>query len=305
MKDDTKEKEDDTKQLKQCEVDLEDARNLSSAREKLLLANLRELEEVHRVLSQKIEEIKERDARIRSFDEILTRANRLSSLGELAASIAHEIKNPLISIEGFAKRIGRAKDAEKVHHYAQFIEKEADRLSKVLTRLLDFSRMSEPDREPLDLNETVDDTVLFLEHHLTRFRNINLTIKKGKRFPRVHADKIHLQQALINIVMNAAQAMSDGGPLIIQTGTDRKGYAWIAVTDKGPGIDPETLKRIFEPFFTTKPKGQGTGLGLPLSKRLIEANGGKIEVESVVGEGTTFRLLLPFADPSMKNRAER
>jgi two-component system NtrC family sensor kinase len=298
--DDTKDK--DTKQLKQCEVELEDARNLSSAREKLLLANLRELEEVHHVLSEKIGQIKERDARIRSFDEILTRANRLSSLGELAASIAHEIKNPLVSIEGFAKRIGRAKDAEKVHQYAQFIEREADRLSKVLTRLLDFSRMSEPVREPLDLNETVDDTILFLEHHLTRFRNIDLTVRKGRRLPQVHADKIHVQQALINIVMNAAQAMSEGGPLVIETGTDRKRYAWIAVTDKGPGMDQETLKHIFEPFFTTKPKGQGTGLGLPLSKRLIEANSGEIEVKSAVGEGTTFRLLLPFAKPSETNK---
>lgn len=292
----------DRRRLKQCEVELEDAKNLSSAREKLLLANLRELKEVHRALNEKVEQIRERDARIRSFDEVLTRANRLSSLGELAASIAHEIKNPLVSIEGFAKRIGRSKDPEKVHQYAQFIEREAERLSKVLTRLLDFSRMSEPVREPLDLNETVDDTILFLEHHLTRFRHIDLVVQKGKRLPQVRADKIHVQQALINIVMNAAQAMSEGGPLTIETGTDRKRYAWIAVTDKGPGIEPETLKLIFEPFFTTKPKGQGTGLGLPLSKRLIEANNGKIEVKSSPGEGTIFRLLLPVAD---KSRAKK
>ena len=285
----------DTNFLKQCEIELEDAKNLSSAREKLLLANLRELGEVHHALSEKIEQINERDARIRSFDEILTRANRLSSLGELAASIAHEIKNPLVSIEGFARRISQAKDSAKVQQYAQFIEREAERLSKVLTRLLDFSRMSEPAKEPLDLNETVDDTVLFLEHHLTRFRNVSLTVRKAKGLPKVRADKIHVQQALINIVMNAAQAMVEGGPLVIETGSDRKEYAWIAVADKGPGIEPDVLNRIFEPFFTTKPKGQGTGLGLPLSKRLIEANDGKIEVESSPGEGTTFRLLLPFA----------
>lgn len=293
-----------TKRLKQCEVELEDAKNLSSAREKLLLANLRELKEVHHILSDKIEQIRERDARIRSLDEILTRANRLSSLGELAASIAHEIKNPLVSIEGFAKRIVRVKDSEKIHQYAQFIEREAERLSKVLARLLDFSRMSEPLKEPLDLNETVDDTVLFLEHHLTRFRNVNLAVKKAKRLPQVRADKIHVQQALINIVMNAAQAMSEGGPLVIETGSDRKGFAWIAVTDKGPGIEPDALNRIFEPFFTTKPKGQGTGLGLPLSRRLIEANDGKVEVYSTLGEGTTFRLLLPFIAESRKSKTK-
>jgi signal transduction histidine kinase len=296
-----KTEKDDAKLANQCEVELEDAKNLLSTREKLLLANLRELEEVHHALREKIDEIRDRDARIRSLDETLTRANRLSSLGELAASIAHEIKNPLISIEGFAKRLGRVKDPAKIHQYARFIEGEAERLSKVLTRLLDFSRMAEPDREPLDINETVDDTVLFLEHHLTRFRNIDLTVKKAKRVPRVRADKIHVQQALINIVMNAAQAMREGGPLTIETGTGKGGYAWITVADKGPGIEPETLKRIFEPFFTTKPKGQGTGLGLPLSKRLIEANGGKIEVETAVGEGTTFRLLFPFADTATES----
>lgn len=299
MADDTK--ENNTKQLRQCEVELEDTRNLLSTREKLLLANLQELEEVHRALREKIDEIRERDARIRSLDEILTRANRLSSLGELAASIAHEIKNPLVSIEGFARRIERSKDAEKIHQYSQFISREAERLSKVLARLLDFSRMADPAREPLDINETVDDTILFLEHHLTRFRNIQVTVKKARRLPRVHADKVHVQQALINIVMNAAQAMSEGGPLTIETGTDKEDYVWITVADKGPGIDPETLKRIFEPFFTTKPKGQGTGLGLPLSKRLIEANGGRIEVKSAKGKGTMFQLLLPFADTKEMN----
>jgi len=289
-----KKEENHRKQLNQCEVELEDARNLLNARERLLMANLQELKDVHHALRDKIEQIREKDERIRDLDEILTRANRLSSLGELAASIAHEIKNPLISIEGFARRIGRSKDEAKIHQYSRFIEREAERLSKVLAKLLEFSRMSEPVREYLDINQIVDDTVLFLEHHLTRFRNIDLTVKKGKRLPRVHADKIHLQQALTNIVMNAAQAMAEGGPLSIETGTDRKRYVWIAVSDKGPGIDEQTLKHIFDPFFTTKPKGQGTGLGLPLSKRLVEANGGKIEVESAVGEGTTFRLLLPF-----------
>jgi signal transduction histidine kinase len=294
----TSTEDNDSKLLNQCEIELEDAKNLSNTREKLLLANLHELREVHRALNEKIEQIRERDSRIRDFDEILSRANRLSSLGELAASIAHEIKNPLVSIEGFAKRILRAKDSEKVHQYAQLIEKEADRLSKVLTRLLDFSRMSEPAKEPLDLNETVDDTILFLEHHLTRFRHVSLAVKKAKRLPAVRADKTHVQQALINIVMNAAQAMSEGGPMVIETGTDRKGYAWIAVTDKGPGIEPAVLNRIFEPFFTTKSKGQGTGLGLPLSKRLVEANDGKIEFTSVLGEGTTFRLLFPYVRKS-------
>lgn len=291
------ENESTEKKLKQCEVQLEDVRGLSLAREKLLLENIRELNEVYDALRQKVRELRERDERIRGLDEILTRANRLSSLGELAASIAHEIKNPLIAIQGFARRIQMGADSEKVEKYAMFIEKESERLSTVLMRLLDFSRMSEPNRENLEVNSIVDDTVLFIEHHLTRFRKVDLTIEKGEGLPPVYVDKIHVQQALINIVMNAAQSMPDGGPLIISTGRSGNDYAWISVSDRGTGIEEENLERIFEPFFTTKPRGEGTGLGLSLSRKLLEANNGKIEVESVKGVGSTFRLLLPLAQP--------
>ena len=249
---------------------------------------------VYTALREKIRELKERDARIRSFDEALTRANRLSSLGELAASIAHEIKNPLISIQGFARRIEGSTEGEKIREYASFIEKESQRLSTVLLRLLDFSRMSEPEREYLDLDTIVDDTILFTEHHLTRFKKIDLTVEKGEKLPQVYADKIHVQQALVNIVMNAAQAMPEGGPLTVRTGVRPPDYAWISVTDRGEGIAPEDLGKIFDPFFTTKGKGDGTGLGLSLTKKLIEANGGSVEVESEKGRGSTFRVLLPL-----------
>jgi signal transduction histidine kinase len=280
------------KRVKECEIQLEEAQGLAAAREKLLLANLKELNEVYESLRQKILEIGERDARIRSFDEALTHAGRLSSLGELAASIAHEIKNPLISIEGFAKRIEDSGDLKKIREYATYIEKEADRLSNVLMRLLDFSRMSAPNREHLDLNAIVDDTILFTEHHFTRSRNVELLVEKGEHLPDVYVDKIHVQQALINLMMNAAQAMPDGGPVLVRTGAEGD-YAWISVADKGPGIEKGNLERIFEPFFTTKSRGEGTGLGLSLTKKLVEANEGRVEVKSAVGEGSTFRVLLP------------
>ena len=283
------------RRLGECQVQLDDAKGLASAREKLLLANIEELNEVYGALREKIREIKERDARIRSFDEALTRANRLSSLGELAASIAHEIKNPLIAIQGFAKRIGEASHIEKIQEYAGVIEQESQRLSTVLLRLLDFSRMSEPEKEYLDLDAIVADTILFTEHHLTRFKKIDLSVEKGENLARVCADKVHVQQALLNIMMNAAQSMPEGGPLIVRTGMRLPDYAWISVIDRGEGIAPEDMEKIFEPFFTTKAKGIGTGLGLSLTKKLIEANGGKIEVESIKGHGSTFRVLLPLA----------
>jgi signal transduction histidine kinase len=282
----------------ECEIQLEDAKGLASAREKLLFANVKELNEVYGTLREKMREIEERDARIRSLDEVLTRANRLSALGELAASIAHEIKNPLISIQGFAKRIEGASDPEKIREYAGFIEKESQRLSAVLIRLLDFSHMSEPEKGRLDLNGIVDDTILFTEHHLTQFKHIDLTVEKEENLPPVCADKIHLQQALLNIMMNAAQAMPGGGPLVIRTGVRAPDYVWLSVTDKGTGIEPDNMEKIFDPFFTTKERGDGTGLGLSLTKKLVEANKGRIEVESVKGRGSTFRILLPLAKDS-------
>jgi len=299
-----KEKASIEKRVKECEIELADALGLATAREKLLLANLKELNEVYESLSQKMQEIRERDARIRSFDEVLTHASRLSSLGELAASIAHEIKNPLVSIEGFAKRIENSTDSVKIREYATYIEKESDRLAHVLARLLDFSRISEPNREHLDLNSIVNDTVLFTEHHFTRFKNVVLVVEKGEDLPKVYVDKIHVQQALINLMMNAAQAMPDGGPVTVRTGRDGSDRVWVSVTDSGVGVEEENLERIFQPFYTTKARGEGTGLGLSLTKKLIEANEGRIEVTSVKGRGSTFRLVLP-AKEANAGRAKR
>jgi len=163
---------------------MEDIQALSAAREKLLLANIKELNEVYESLRIKIQDIKERDSRIRSFDEILTRANRLSSLGELAASIAHEIKNlssPSRVCAAYQQYEGRGQGQQ----LRKYIEKESERLSTVLMRLLDFSRMNEPNSESLDVNAVVDDTILFTEHHLTRFRNVHLTVEKEKDLPLV------------------------------------------------------------------------------------------------------------------------
>jgi signal transduction histidine kinase len=214
----------------------------------------------------------------------------------LASSIAHEIKNPLISIQGFARRIGTTEDRDKLEKYAKFIEQEADRLTQVLTKLLGFSRMDEPKKDFLNMNDIVDDTVLFMEHHLTRFKNVEIAVEKEPDLPLVQVDRIHVQQTVVNILMNAAQAMPGGGKILIKTGRGDQ-YVFISITDTGVGIKEEDLEKIFEPFFTTKEKEQGTGLGLSLCKRLIEANAGKIEVESTVGEGTTFRIMVPINQP--------
>jgi signal transduction histidine kinase len=153
--------------------------------------------------------------------------------------------------------------------------------------------MDEPKSEECDLHDVVDDTVLFMEHHLTRFKNVSVEVRRSQEPVMVRIDRIHIQQALINLINNAAQSMPDGGIIRISSGT-QDGLGFITVADEGSGIDEEILGRIFEPFFTTKPKGEGTGLGLSLSKRLLEANNGSIDVETTPGQGSTFRMLLPL-----------
>lgn len=278
--------------LKEAETALEEERSLSRARDNLLAANITELNDVYDALRQKLTELRRRDERIKGFESELVKANKLSSLGELASSIAHEIKNPLIAIEGFARRIGKTQDRDKVEKYAKFIEKEAERLSQVVTKLLGFARMDEPKKDLLNLNDVVDDTILFMEHHLTRFRNVELAVEKEPNLPLVRADRIHIQQTVVNVVINAAQAMPDGGVIRIRTGKDQN-HVCISISDTGVGIKEENLDKIFEPFFTTKEKEQGTGLGLSLCKRLIEANQGKILVDSKIGRGTTVTIKIP------------
>jgi signal transduction histidine kinase len=291
----TRKQESYEKRLKELEIILEEERGLSKARNTLLEANIKELGDIYVVLNEKLKSLRNKDERIRGFEAELVRANKLSALGELSGSIAHEIKNPLISIQGFAKRIAKTKDMDKIDQYAKLIDKEAERLTNVLMKLLDFSRMDEPKKEHLELGEIVDDTVLFMEHHLTRFKNVGVIVEKEKKPAHVEADKIHIQQTLVNIINNAAQAMPGGGTIRIKFGVET-GQGYISVSDEGEGIGEEILDKIFEPFFTTKPRGEGTGLGLSLSKRLIEANSGKIEVVTKIGQGTTFKLLFPLTD---------
>ncbi|HAX17843.1 MAG TPA: hypothetical protein DCY00_04525 [Actinobacteria bacterium] len=280
------------KRLMELEIEIEEVKNLSRTRNILLETNIKELNDAYRALNEKLREIRDRDKKINAFEDEFRKANKLSTMGELAGSIAHEIKNPLISIQGFAKRITKAGDKEKIKEYAGLIDHEAGRLSNVLAKLLEFSRMDEPRKEMIVINTIVDDTVMFLEHHLTRFKNISLYVQKDSDIPMIQTDKINIQQSLVNIVMNATQAMPDGGDIRIITGKDG-GHVFIAVTDKGSGINQEYIDKIFEPFFTTKKRGEGTGLGLSLSKRLVEASGGKIDVESKEGKGSTFKISLP------------
>jgi len=224
----------------------------------------------------------------------LASSEKMASLGKLAAGIAHEINNPLGGILIYSSLLmedsedgdGRRQDLER-------IVQEATRCKEIVKSLLEFSRQTEPKLEPIDINKAITDGLFFLENQAL-FHNIEIVKKLDSFLPRVRGNPGQLKQVFMNIIVNAAEAMHGRGVLTITTGTsdDDKGIR-IDFTDTGEGIPPENLSRIFDPFFTTKAVGKGTGLGLSTSYGIIEGHGGRIDVKSMVGKGTTFRIELP------------
>jgi len=173
------------------------------------------------------------------------------------------------------------------------IVQEATRCKEIVKSLLEFSRQTEPKMEPIDINKAITDGLFFLENQAL-FHNIEIVKNLEPQLPRIRGNGSQLKQVFMNIVVNAAEAMHGGGILTITTGLsgDKKDI-WIDFADTGEGIPQENLSRIFDPFFTTKEVGKGTGLGLSTSYGIIDGHGGRIDVKSQVGKGTTFRIELP------------
>ncbi len=240
--------------------------------------------------SQAYERVKERD--------------RLAALGEMAAGLAHEIRNPLGAIKGAAQLIqsdGTTVSTETAE-FLQIIVEEANRLNNVVTRFLDYARAERPGREgadKVDLNGVVRKTVQLLQQDLPK--TVELRVRVDEQLPSVAGDPESLLQVFLNLGQNALQAMPDGGTLEILTTRRRRsrlGYGQfceVRFRDTGIGIPRDRLKKLFIPFYTTKQKG--TGLGLAISHRIINQHGGTIEVRSTIGQGSTFSVFLPAADP--------
>jgi two-component system NtrC family sensor kinase len=222
----------------------------------------------------------------------VTGAEKLASIGRLAAGVAHEINNPLTGVLTFSyllrdKPNMDAQDREDL----DLIIRETSRAADIVRGLLDFARERPVLMERLDLNEVVRRTVRLIANQ-KKFEKITIDELLQEDLPEVQGDMNQLQQVLLNLSLNACAAMPDGGKLTIRTAVadDR---VVLKVTDTGCGIKPEHLDHIFEPFFTTQDVGKGTGLGLSVTHGIIEQHGGQLEVRSREGEGTTFTIYLP------------
>jgi two-component system NtrC family sensor kinase len=224
----------------------------------------------------------------------LVSSEKMASLGKLAAGIAHEINNPLGGILIYASLMAEdlPEDDTKRGDLARIVQ-EASRCKDIVKSLLEFARQTEPKMEPTDINRAITDGLFFLENQAL-FHNIKIIKKLDPFLPFVRGNAGQLKQVLINIIVNAAEAMHGSGTLTITSypSPDRKSIL-LEFTDTGEGIPEENLTRIFDPFFTTKEVGKGTGLGLATSYGIVEDHGGRIGVKSKVGEGTTFTIELP------------
>jgi PAS domain S-box-containing protein len=224
----------------------------------------------------------------------LIQLEKLRSLGEMAAGVAHEINNPLggiliyasLVMEGLASDDAKRGDLEKVVH-------EATRCKEIVKSLLEFARQSGPKFELTDVNRAITDGLLFLENQVT-FHNIEIIKELDPALPPMWGNTGQLKQVFLNIMINAADAMHGRGALTIKTFPSAdNNKVIIEFTDTGGGIPEEILPRIFDPFFTTKGVGEGTGLGLSMSYGIVREHKGNIEVDTVEGSGTTFRVVLP------------
>lgn len=260
-----------------------------------------ELEDWVQSLEHKVDE---RTQELHLAEAEVARGEKLASIGQLAAGIAHELNNPLTGVLTFTHLLRRkipdhSQDAEDL----DLVIRETKRCASIIRRLLDFAREKVPEKTLTDLNFLIEDTVRFVERSAA-LQRIEIAMDLDPALPALLVDADLIKQVIMNVLVNAKQAIDENGSIFVQSrfhagmkisgsGNVLVPMVEIAIKDTGCGIPKANLQRIFDPFFTSKEVGQGTGLGLSVSYGIVRSHGGEIKVESIVGEGTTFRIYLP------------
>ncbi len=230
----------------------------------------------------------------------ILQSEKLAAIGQLAAGVMHEINNPLATISACVAaiegRLPAGPGTAKAEEYLQTIDREVDRCSRIVDGLLDFSRPKAGPRRPVSLNALVEETLFLLKHH-QRFKQLQVVRALAPGLPDTRGSAEQLTQVLMALMLNAVDAMEQGGQLTVRTGLSptRSDEVLVEVQDTGIGIAPDDQSKIFDPFFTTKPPGRGTGLGLSICYGIVSDHRGRIEVDSTPGRGATFRVFLPVA----------
>ena len=229
------------------------------------------------------------------FQDQLRHADRLATIGQLSAGVAHELNEPIGSILGFAQLIKKNPDMpDQAQKDIEKIMKASLHAREVIRKLMLFARQMPPQKTSVNLNQIIEEGLYFLESRCVK-EGIKVVRQLAEDIPEVTADPSQMTQVLVNIIVNAIQAMTEGGQLTIHTEVSGK-FVLLIVKDTGIGMEKKELKKIFLPFFTTKDVGKGTGLGLAVVHGIVTSHAGSIQVDSKVGEGTRFTIQLPIAD---------
>lgn len=227
-------------------------------------------------------------------NEQLINTEKLAALGRMAAGIAHELNSPLTGIITYATMMldRIPEDRQEDREDLQVIIEQAERCSRIIKGILGFSRQQAFDRTPTNINALISKTISIIKNQ-TRFQNITINMHFDETLPDITIDPHQIQQVLINLLINAADAMQEQGTIDIKT-YQSEGFVCLNVKDSGPGIPKEIADKIFEPFFTTKPKDKGTGLGLSVSTDIVRNHGGTITLDSKPGQSASFTIKLPL-----------
>lgn len=227
------------------------------------------------------------------LEDQLIQAEKLTSLGLLAAGVAHEVNTPLAGISSYTQMLLKELPTEHPHYpILKRMETQTFRASDILNNLLNFARLSGSDFREVNLNHLVMETVSLLDHQLKK-QNVRVSMELDPTLPGTYGNSGKLQQVFLNILLNAKDAMPRGGQIQLRT-EQAQGSIRVVIRDNGVGIDKEHIKKIYDPFFTTKAVGRGTGLGLSISYGIIQEHSGNIRVESEPGKGTEFTLQFPI-----------
>ncbi|MFC1693221.1 ATP-binding protein, partial [Candidatus Latescibacterota bacterium] len=244
------------------------------------------------VFEEKVKELEKAYIALEKTHDMLIRHEKLAAIGEVSAHLAHEIRNPLATIGGFAKSIPRKyEDRTRTVRNAKIIVQEVKRLENILSNVLDFTKTGIPNKVLSDINRIVKETLSVMEDQAAS-HNVIIVMDITEEKLEAKFDVPQIKQVLINVVQNALNAMPNGGVLKIKTGWCDEDVC-VTVIDTGIGIPEEYRENIFDPFFTTN--GSGTGLGLSISQRIIQNHNGKLEIKSKKGEGTTVNIVFPVS----------